>query len=342
MTEAVARPLLDAPTAALFACLALTGVTREYPHQLSHVLTSGDDVRAPRALHPSFYGCYDWHSAVHSHWLLVRLWLAFPDLPQRAQIEHCLNQHLQPAKVAAEVAYAADAQRIAFERPYGWAWLFRLAQELHQARPARAAVWRDAIEPLAALFCCRLVDWLPRQQFPVRNGVHANTAFMLAFALDYARATGNLALEQAVCDAALRFYAADRAAPAAWEPSGNEFLSPSLVEADLMRRVLAPAAFRPWLEHWLPALDGSNLLQPVGVSDRGDPHGGHLDGLNLSRAWCLYGLAESMADIPARAILLRQAAAAHLDAGLRHVDSGDFLGEHWLATFAACALFAAA
>jgi len=339
MTESAARPTFDAATAAVLARIALAGVTREYPHQLAHVLTSANDVRAPRLLHPSFYGCYDWHSAVHTHWLLVRLWRAFPDLPQRPQIEQQLDLHLQPARLAAEVAYAADAQRIAFERPYGWAWLFKLAQELHQAPEPPAASWRDAVEPLVALFSSRLLEWLPRQQFPVRTGVHANTAFMLAFALDYARAAGQTPLERAVTDAALRFYAADRSAPSTWEPSGNEFLSPSLVEADLMRRVLAPAAFRPWLEQWLPALDGSNLLRPVAVSDRGDPQGGHLDGLNLSRAWCLYGLASALDDQPARAAPLRQAAAAHLDAGLRHVDSGDFLGEHWLATFAAYALF---
>lgn len=339
MTERAARPTLDAATAAVFARIALAGVTREYPHQLAHVLTSAGDVRAPRRLHPSFYGCYDWHSAVHTHWLLVRLWRAFPDLPQRPQIEQQLDLHLQPAPLAAEVAYAADTQRIAFERPYGWAWLFKLAQELHHAPGLPAAGWRDAVEPLAALFTSRLLKWLPRQQYPVRTGVHANTAFMLAFALDYARASGQTRLARAVSDTALRFYVADRSAPSTWEPSGNEFLSPSLVEADLMRRVLAPAAFRPWLEQWLPALDGSNLLRPVDVSDRGDPQGGHLDGLNLSRAWCLFGLASALDDQPARAAMLRQAAAAHLDAGLRHVDSGDFLGEHWLATFAAYALF---
>ena len=339
MTERAARPTLDAATAAVFARIALAGVTREYPHQLAHVLTSAGDVRAPRRLHPSFYGCYDWHSAVHTHWLLVRLWRAFPDLPQRPQIEQQLDLHLQPAPLAAEVAYAADTQRIAFERPYGWAWLFKLAQELHHAPGLPAAGWRDAVAPLAALFSRRLLEWLPRQQFPVRTGVHANTAFMLAFTLDYARASGQTRLARAVSDTALRFYVADRSAPSTWEPSGNEFLSPSLVEADLMRRVLAPAAFRPWLEQLLPALDGSNLLRPVDVSDRGDPQGGHLDGLNLSRAWCLYGLASALDDQPAWAAALRQAAAAHLDAGLRHVDSGDFLGEHWLATFAAYALF---
>ncbi len=338
MTERAARPTLDAATAAVFARIALAGVTREYPHQLAHVLTSAGDVRAPRVLHPSFYGCYDWHSAVHTHWLLVRLWRAFPDLPQRLQIEQQLDLHLQPARLAAEVSYAADAQRIAFERPYGWAWLFKLAQELHHAPALPAAGWRDAVAPLAALFSRRLLEWLPRQQYPVRTGVHANTAFMLGFALDYARAAGQTPLERVVSDTALRFYVADRSAPSTWEPSGNEFLSPSLVEADLMRRVLAPAAFRPWIEQWLPALDGSNLLRPVDVSDRGDPQGGHLDGLNLSRAWCLYGLASALDDQPAWAAALRQAAAAHLDAGLRHVDSGEFLGEHWLATFATYAL----
>ena len=331
-------PNLDRITASAFARMTLAGIGREYPHKPDHVLTGAADVRAPRDCHPVFYGCYDWHSAVHSHWLLVRLWRRFDDLPERPEIGMRLAAHFQPAYFMAERDYADRADRIAFERPYGWAWLFKLAEELHTAPGPEAQAWSAGIRPLVELFCARLIDWLPRQRYPVRAGVHANTAFMLGFAADFAHATANIQVTQVVRDTARRFYGDDRTAPCRWEPGGNEFLSPALMEADLMRRVLGTADFREWLMRWLPDLATSALLRPVDVSDRGDPQGGHLDGLNLSRAWCLKHLASGFAQDTELHKVLMQAAKGHLCAGLPQVQSGDFLGEHWLATFALYAL----
>lgn len=330
-----AMTVLDLAAASRFARIALAGAVREYPNKPDHVLTAAGDARTPRQFHPVFYGCYDWHSAVHTHWLMLRLIRLFPALPERAAIEVHFDRHFTPENVAAELAYAEEPQRVAFERPYGWAWLFKLAEELHAAGDERSQNWSRTLQPLVAHFIARLTQWLPRQNYPVRSGVHSNTAFMLAFAIDYARAVELVEVEKLMVAAAKRFYADDRVAPIGHEPSGNDFLSPSLIEADLMRRVLAPENFVAWLDGWLPGLAGSQLLKPVEVSDRADPQGGHLDGLNLSRSWCLHALAASGGGGRA---LLEEAAERHLQAGLRHVESGDFLGEHWLGTFAVYAV----
>ncbi|MBL8525237.1 MAG: DUF2891 domain-containing protein [Betaproteobacteria bacterium] len=328
-------PSLDIATASRFARIALAGAVREYPNKPDHVLTAAADARTPRELHPVFYGCYDWHSAVHTHWLMLRLIRCFPHLPERAAIEAHFDLHFQAGKMAAELAYAADPQRIAFERPYGWAWLFKLAEELHSARDERSQQWGRVLQPLSTHFVEQLMQWLPKQDYPVRSGVHSNTAFMLAFALDYARSAGLMEGEKLIATAAMRLYFNDRAAPVHHEPSGHDFLSPSLIEADLMRRVVTKGNFAAWCDTWLPDLSRSPLLTPVKVSDRADPHGGHLDGLNLSRSWCLRALAASGVG---EAASLEKAAECHLEAGLEHVESGNFLGEHWLASFAVYAM----
>jgi Protein of unknown function (DUF2891) len=324
-------PLPNIDVASRFARIALVGVVREFPNKPDHVLTSAADARTPRELHPVFYGCYDWHSAVHTHWLMARLRRTFPALPERMAIDLHFDRHFRSDFIETELAYAADPQRVAFERPYGWAWLFKLAEELHYAGDENARAWSTALRPLTAQFSTRLIDWLPKQQYPVRSGVHSNTAFMLAFAHDYARATGDARMEEAVSSASLRMFADDRLAAIAFEPSGHDFLSPALIEADLMRRVMNRGDFVRWFDGWLPDPARSRLLTPVEATDRRDPHGGHLDGLNLSRAWCLRGLAAGGAMDAGQ---LSTAAAAHLAAALPHVESGDFLGEHWLATFA--------
>jgi hypothetical protein len=324
---------LDFKQASSLAKLALAGVVREFPHKPDHVLNGPSDAQTPRELHPAFYGCYDWHSAVHSHWLLVRLLDVSPDLPEASPIKTLLAVHLSAKNLEAELAYVKQPGRLSFERPYGWAWFFKLTEAL-LASPDMAKE-SIAVRPLAECFAERLIDWLPRQRYPIRTGVHSNTAFALAFALDYARATNHKTLEKAVTDAALRFYGGDRDAPVAWEPSGNDFFSPALIEADLMRRVLDASAFRDWFLEFIPDVERCELLTPAVVSDRGDAQGVHLDGLNLSRAWCLKGIA---AALPEKAVLLHDAAERHLEAALRHVESGDFLGEHWLGTFALYAL----
>jgi hypothetical protein len=320
---------LTAAVAQRFAALALACVEREFPYQPSHAIRSPADVHRPRALHPAFYGCYDWHSAVHGHWLLVHLLRRFPSLPEAAAIRKVLDAHLSDRNLRQETAYLEEHP--SFERPYGWAWLLRLAQELAGWKDADATRWRASLKPLATLVEDLYLDWLPRQLYPIRAGTHGNTAFGLAFALDYAQALKRRDLETAVREKALAWYSADRGYPASWEPGGNDFFSPCLAEADLMRRV-APD-FPAWFTAFLPELPPT-LLQPAQVSDRSDGQLAHLDGLNLSRAWCYFNLARAL---PPRKDLAK-AGEEHLAAGLAHVASGSYAGEHWLASFAVYAL----
>ncbi|MFO1412466.1 MAG: DUF2891 domain-containing protein [Burkholderiales bacterium] len=336
---------MDAPRrltpqfAAALARMALANVVREYPNHPQHVLADAADLASPRTLHPAFYGSYDWHSCVHMHWLLARVRRRFPAAPEAAAIAAVFDAHLTPANVAAEAAYFARPLARTFERTYGWAWLLRLAAEL--AGDATAARWADALAPLTAAIVERFHDYLPRQRFPLRQGLHPNSAFGLALALDYAAVVGDGALATRCREAALRWFAADRGAPAAWEPSGADFLSPALVEADLMRRVLDGPAFAAWLGEFLPGLaDGTpaSLLDPVPVDDRADPLLVHLDGLNLARAWSLRGIAGALRAADPRRGRLLAAAGAHLAAGLAGLESGEYAGEHWLATFALLAL----
>jgi len=318
----------DAALAQRFAALALACVEREFPYQPAHVVRSPADVHRPRALHPAFYGCYDWHSAVHGHWLLAHLLRRFPALVHAPAIRKVLNAHLGAQNLRQEAAYLEDHPH--FERPYGWTWALKLAHELAGWRDADATRWRAHLAPLAAVVEELYLDWLPRQAHPIRTGTHASTAFGLAFALDYAQAAKRKDLEAAIRDKALAWYGADRACPAAWEPGGNDFLSPCLAEADLMRRVLPD--FAGWFAAFLPELP-EPLRAPAAVTDRTDGQLAHLDGLNLSRAWCYYGLGRALARKD-----MMQLGEEHLAAGLQHVSSGSYAGEHWLASFAAYAL----
>ncbi len=332
---------LTLDTASRLAGVALAGIGREYPHKPEHVFNTSADARTPRDLHPAFYGCYDWHSSIHSHWLLARLAARHPGLPEAGAIDAVFEAHFTVAALAAEHAYLLQPNRASFERPYGWAWLFKLCDELAVWNHPSAASWRQRLAPIARLFGDRLIDFLPRQTYPVRAGTHANTAFALGFALDHARAANHPALARSARDAALRFYESDRDGPANYEPGGNDFLSPCLIEADLMARLLAPPDFGRWLTRFLPGFVGgpaARLLIPAQVSDRADPQGVHLDGLNLSRAWCLAAIERALPPADQRREVLRKAAGLHLQAGLAHVDSGDFLAEHWLGSFAAYAL----
>lgn len=337
-------PALTPEVASRFARLALSHVTREYPNKLDHVLAGPDDVRAPRALHPVFYGSFDWHSCVHGYWLLARLVRRVPSLPEADQIRALFDAHLTPALVAGEVAYLARPASRGFERPYGWAWLLALAAELRRAELGRHATderrrWADALRPLADAFVRRFHDFLPNAAYPVRVGTHFNTAFALRLALDYADAAQDAPLGALLRDRARRWYADDRDCQA-WEPGGDDFLSSALVEAECMRRALPAAEFGPWFAQFLPRLargEPASLFTPVAVSDRTDGKIAHLDGLNLSRAWCWRALAGALpVGDPRRAPALA-AAGRHLAAGLPHV-AGDYMGEHWLATFALLAL----
>jgi hypothetical protein len=334
-------PILSVAHATRFADLALANVVREYPNKPDHVLASPDDLRAPRALHPSFYGSYDWHSCVHMHWLLVRVRRLFPRLPQRADIDVLLDRHFAPQAIAAEIAYLAAPETRAFERTYGWAWLLKLADELARSDDDDARRWFAQLAPLAAAFVNRYLAYLPQATYPIRYGIHPNSAFGLMFALDHARSCGARALGEMADAKARAWFADDRSVPASWEPSGSDFFSPALIEADLMRRVLDPPGFARWLTGFLPDLahgEPATLFVPATVSDRTDPQIVHLDGLNLSRAWCWRGIAAALPADDARRVPAREAAAVHLTAGLAGVEAADYVGAHWLATFAALAL----
>ncbi|WP_217251091.1 DUF2891 domain-containing protein [Streptomyces sp. AC602_WCS936] len=325
--------------AAPFARLALANITREYPNFPAHLITSPDERLAPRSLHPAFYGAYDWHSSVHMHWLLVRLLRRHggtPALPDTAQAVAVLDRHLTRDNAAAEASYLRD--RPSFERPYGWAWLLVLAAECRALQDESGARWAEALEPAVAAVDELLADWLPKATYPVRHGNHPNSAFALGLALD----SGELspATGRAVRERLLAWFADDHDAPAHWEPSGQDFLSPALSEADAMRRVLPKDGFAAWLDRFLPALRSGAPCPPLDVpvvSDHADPQIGHLLGLTLSRAAALRSLADALPDGPARG-RLDEAADAHLAAGLPAVERGDFTTDHWLATFAALAL----
>lgn len=332
---------LTAELASQFAHLALANVAREYPNKLDHVLSGAHDVAAPRALHPAFFGSFDWHSCVHAHWLLVRVLKRYPDLPEAGAIRAALGATLTAANLDAEAAYLRRPEARAFERPYGWAWLLKLAQELACWSDADAHAWSRDLAPLAYAVGERYLDWLAEATYPIRHGVHTNTAFALAFALDYARDCDAERLRSAVEAKARSWYLGDADAPAAWEPSGADFFSPALIEADLVRRVLDADAFAGWLGRFLPGIarrEPATLFTPAVVSNRADPYVVHLDGLNLSRAWCWRAIAQALPPSDARVAVATAAAYAHREAGMRGVGSGEYLGEHWLATFAVLAL----
>jgi hypothetical protein len=328
---------LTAAQASSFAKLALRGARKEYPNKPADVLNSDKDVMAPRTTHPAFFGCFDWHSSVHGHWMLVHLLRQFPDLPERKEIRAVLAENLTAANLKAEADYFTRTNTQSYERPYGWAWLLKLAEELRGWDDPDAKAWSQNLQPLADAIVARYLAYFPKQTYPIRSGVHPNTAFGLTFAFDYARATGQGKLRELLEERSRTYFAKDAAVPASWEPDGADFLSPSLMEADLMRRVLPEAEFRAWLKRFLPDLargEPKNLLEPATVSDRTDPQIVHLDGLNLSRAWCMRSIAASLPrDEPARRVLA-EAAARHAEAALKHVASGDYAGEHWLASFA--------
>jgi hypothetical protein len=310
---------------------ALGHVTREYPNKLDHVLAGPQDIKGPRDLHPVFYGSFDWHSCVHGYWMLAHLYRCFPDMPNAQAIRTLFEAHLVPDRVAGEYEYLGRPASTGFERPYGWAWLLKLAAELALHRTPEGRAWSDAVAPLGRLFAGRFMRFLPLATYPIRAGVHSNTAFAARLALDY----NDPGLRTLLTDTVRRWYSGDVDCQA-WEPGGDEFLSPALIEAECMRAALPKPEFQPWFTGFLPRLGQSlpaSLFTPATVSDRGDGKIAHLDGVNLSRAWCWRALAGFTPDPKAT----ERTAQAHIDASLPHV-TGDYMGEHWLATFAVLAL----
>ncbi|HUP63322.1 MAG TPA: DUF2891 domain-containing protein [Thermoanaerobaculia bacterium] len=314
---------LDPQAAERFAGLALACVHKEYPNKIAHVLQSDEDALPPRVLTPAFYGCYDWHSSVHGHWLLARLARLAPDAPFAAKARAALAQSITPEHIASEVAYLQGAGRASFERPYGLAWLLQLAAELRESNDPLYAT----IQPLEAAAVERLRTWLPKLSHPVRSGEHSQTAFALGLMLD---STSDPELAKLMRERALAFYANDRNCPLAYEPSGEDFLSPCLAEADVMRRVVAPKEFAKWLTRFMPKM----TLTPAIVTDPTDPKLAHLDGLNLSRAWMLEGIASGLPKNDPRVATLMAAANAHRVAGLASVTGEHYEGGHWLGSFA--------
>jgi len=322
-----------------FAALPLSYLRLEYPNHIMHVLNDSSDVLSPRALHPVFYGCYDWHSAVHGYWLLLRCLRRYPSLPTATQIGALFDEHFRPELMQQEAAYFQAPGRNAFERPYGYAWLLALTQELSASSHAHAPAWLAAMQVLSTTIRTSLLDYLDKLSYPIRAGTHYNTAFALTLALDYARDANDEELTTAISAAALRYYGTDRAYPAHYEPGGDEYLSAALTEALLMSKVLTTSTFVDWFDGFLPQLEQvTQLMQPAQVSDRTDPKIAHLDGLNLSRAWCMQQIARHLpARHPAQEAL-SHSVQRHLQASLEHVIGSHYSGAHWLATFAMLAL----
>ena len=316
--------MLTEELASRFARVALANIEREYPRHIQHLVSSADDELRERILHPAFYGSYDWHSAVHMHWLLLRVLRLYPTSRDAVRIAEALDAHLTPSAIEAELAYFRSAGRT-FERPYGWTWLLALQAEALASKSR----WSRAVVPLATELAQRFADYVRLSPYPVRAGAHGNTAFACVLALDYARTAADAALEFEIRKAARRWYGSDRDTPLAYEPSADDFLSPSLVEGVLMQAVLEPGEFHGWLARFAP--QGFGLLAaPPTVLDYADPKQSHLDGLCFTRAWCFQRLGDSAA------------ADALIATALPHVAGGDYAGEHWLASFALLALSAAA
>ena len=332
-----AAPLLDEAAAGRFANLALHCAHLEYPNKISHTLGSDADVRPPRELAPAFFGCYDWHSSVHGHWLLARLARQFPQAPFAAAARAALAKSLTPDHIAGEVAYFQTPGRASYERPYGLAWLLLLAAELRTWDDPQAREWSRALAPLEAEAAQRLRNWLPKLRYPIRVGEHSQTAFAFGLVHDWARLTHDAGMQALVESRARAFYANDTNCPLAYEPSGEDFLSPCLAEADLMRRILPPSEFGEWLRRFLPGIPTNSKkawLAPGEVTDRSDPKLAHLDGLNLSRSWMLLGIAAGLPKGDRRIGTLHAAAEAHAAAALPAVTGEHYEGGHWLGTFA--------
>src|SRR4051812_8862515 len=330
-------PMFNAKAAERFANLALACVHKEYPNHISHTLSSDADVAPPRKLTPAFYGCYDWHSSVHGHWLMVRLVRTFPDAPFVPPARDGLRQSLTAENLAQEAAYLRGQGRASFERPYGLAWLLQLAAELREWDDPQAKEMAANLRPLEQVILERLNGWLPKLSNPVRIGEHDQSAFAMGLVLDYARGGSDQKLAGLVESKAKQFYLNDKGCPLAYEPSGEDFLSPCLGEADLMRRVLPGREFAAWLTTFLPQISTSGngaWLQPVTSPDPSDPKLAHLDGLNLSRAWMLNGIAASLPKTDRRLAAINAAAEAHERAGLAAVTGEHYEGGHWLGSFA--------
>lgn len=316
--------------------LPMTCVVQEYPNKLGQTLESAQDLKEPGTLHPAFYGCFDWHSAVHGHWSMVRLLKEFPDLEGAEGVRSALETNLSAENIMAEVAYFKAAYEKSYERTYGWAWVLKLQEELHTWADPLARELEQNLKPLADLMVQNYMEYLPKLQYPVRVGTHTNTAFGLSYAWDYAIAYDNQSLQEAIRNKALAFYGADTGCPITWEPGGADFLSPCLEEVNLMRRILSISEFDDWVSHFMPELKSSEFnMEPARVGDRSDGQLVHLDGLNFSRAWVFYGLANQYPKDYGHLLTL---ANSHLSYSFPNLTGDGYEGGHWLGTFALFAM----
>lgn len=330
---------LPEESALTLSLLPLKCLLKEFPNKTSHISNSNiDHVKLPSELHPCFYGCFDWHSSVHGHWMLIRILKLYPNLPNQKEIRIALNQTLTSDNIINEVKYFDYENTKGWERTYGWAWLLKLDEELMGWNDVDGKNWHENLKPLTEKITNLWIDFIPKQTYPNRTGVHPNTAFGLVFALDYARKSNHKTFEKLITDHALRLYQNDKNAPAIWEPNGSDFFSPSLQEADLMRKILSPEKFSLWRDKFLTndALAHLSIL-PI-VSDRADLQIVHLDGLSFSRSWCMQSLALTYPKNHPNRKLLFEAHLSHLNSALKEFSAGHYSGDHWLASFALFAL----
>jgi len=330
------KHVLTTEGASHLAGLPLKCMQQEFPYKTGVTFSDTSLITKPKAYHPAFYGCFDWHSSVHGHWMLVRLLKLYPNLPEADEIRAKLSTNISAENIAQEVVLFKQDAHKGFERTYGWAWLLQLQKELLTWENPLGKTLSEHLNPLAQQLSHLYIEYLPKMNYPIRVGEHSNLAFGLTLAYDYAKEVQNDSLVAIIKETALRFYKDDRGCPIDWEPGGSDFLSPCLEEADLMSRILPDESYHEWVEAFLPGLFNSQtVLLPGTVSDRTDGKLVHLDGLNLSRAWCLYGIAHHATK---NKEYLMKLANEHLAAALPHVASGDYMGEHWLASFAVYAL----
>ncbi|PWJ43385.1 DUF2891 domain-containing protein [Sediminitomix flava] len=315
--------------------LPLKCMDQEYPNKLSQTLASAEDLKSPKELHPAFYGCFDWHSSVHGHWMLVKLLKTFPELENAAEVREKLATNISKENIEKELAYFDHPYSKSYERTYGWAWLLKLAAELESWNDPLGKELSQNLQPLTDFIVGKYLDYLPKLNYPIRVGTHTNTAFGLTFAWDYAIQNNNTALKDIIEKKARVFFLNDTNAPLSWEPGGYDFLSPCMEEIDLMRRILPKEEFTLWLKNFLPQLSDKYFeWEPGKVSDRSDGHLVHLDGVNFSRAWCLSGISKT----DPKYAHLKDLAQKHIDFSLPNIVDGDYMGEHWLASFALYAL----
>ncbi|WP_273275475.1 DUF2891 domain-containing protein [Maribacter polysiphoniae] len=334
-TKEAIRPELNLSEANRLASLPFGCMQTEYPNRLGQTLQDSSHLRNPKSLHPAFYGCYDWHSSVHGHWSLVSLLKQFPNINEAAAIRTKLTENLSKENIASEVSYFRMEGNATYERTYGWAWLLKLAEELHTWDDPMAEELSVNLQPLVDVIVQGYIDFLPKLNYPIRVGEHSNTAFGMSLAWDYAKTMNHLELQEIIKKSVKRFYIKDIECPLDWEPSGFDFLSPCLQEADVVRKVLTAKEFKHWIKIFLPQLTKpSFVMEPGKVSDRTDGKLVHIDGLNFSRAWCLYGIAKTLPEYS----YLNKIADEHLNYSLPSIVDDNYEGTHWLGTFALYAL----